>query len=219
MFKVFKKYPNLVIGFSEKEQGPMKFSPKNREMFFNKLGIDKNLVVRADLVHKNKVAFVSKKQAGRLMEKTDGLITKEKNVFLSITTADCLPIFVFSPKEKIIALVHAGWRSLACNILKNTIEKTGNNVLVGIGPGISQCHFEVKKDVLNCFKPYLKQTLEGSFLDLKKVAKLQLEDLGVKRENIEISFECTFCLKDKYFSHRRQGLKNLKTMIAVFGRK
>ena len=80
MFKVFKKYPNLVIGFSEKKDGPMKFSSKNREMFFNKLRIDKNSVVRAGLIHKNKVALVSEKQAGKLIRKTDGLMTKQKNL-------------------------------------------------------------------------------------------------------------------------------------------
>ncbi|KPJ54567.1 hypothetical protein AMJ47_04120 [Parcubacteria bacterium DG_72] len=219
MFKVFEKYPNLVIGFSEKKNGPMKFSLKNRERFFNKLGIDKSLVVRADLVHKNKVALVSKKEAGCLIKKTDALITKQKNVFLTITTADCLPIFIYNPKKEIIALVHAGWKNLASGILKNTIKKTGKNVVVGIGPGISQCHFKVGQDVLNYFKPYLEYSLKGCFLDLKKIAKLQLIDLGVKKENIETNPECTFCLKDKYFSHRRQGLKNLKTMIAVVGKK
>jgi len=185
-FKVFDKYPNLVIGFSEKKHGPMKFSLKNRERFFNKLGIDKNSVIRADLVHKNKVALVSEKEAGCLIEKTDGLITKQKNIFLTITTADCLPIFIFNPKEEIIALVHAGWKSLASGILKNTIEKTGKHVVAGIGPGISQCHFKVGQDVLNFFKPYLKHALKGSFLDLKKIAKLQLMELGVK--NIDLSF-------------------------------
>jgi YfiH family protein len=219
MFKVFDKYPDLVIAFSEKQDGPMKNSAQNRERFFEKLGIAAESVARAGLVHKNKVAFVSQKDAGRIIGETDGLITKDKNLFLSITTADCLPIFIYNPEKKIIALVHCGWRSLALGILKNAIGKIGKGITAGIGPGISSCHFEVRKYVFDKFKPYLKEAQKGSFLDLKKVAEMQLIDLGVKKENIEISEECTYCLKDKYFSYRREGAGNLKTMIAVFGRK
>ena len=261
MFEVFKNYNNLIIGFSEKKDGPMKNSVQNRKKFFNKLKIDKELIVRADLVHKNKVKLIPKKGAGRLIEKTDGLITKEKNIFLTITTADCLPIFIYDPKKEIIGLIHGGWRSLAGNILKEAINKIINNfksnpahILIGIGPGISQCHFEIKfeaeKDPLQklCdriifaqgvvlkrdnksphfkdlfFTPsqtngVLKKWGDKIFLDLKELAKLQLIELGIKEENIEISSECTFCLKDKYFSYRRDKPEQIKTMLAIIGQK
>jgi len=237
MFEVFKNYSNLIIGFSEKKDGPMKNSVQNRKKFFNKLKIDKELIVRADLVHKNKVKIIPKKGAGRLIEKTDGLITKEKNIFLTITTADCLPIFIYDPKKEIIGLIHGGWRSLAGNILKEAINKIINNfksnpahILIGIGPGISQCHFEIKfeaeKDPLQklCDRIIFAQGVvlkrdNKIFLDLKELARLQLIELGIKEENIEISSECTFCLKDKYFSYRRDKPEQIKTMLAIIGQK
>lgn len=219
MFKIFKKYPNLIIGLSKKSDGPMKFSANNRERFFNKLEINRNLTVGASLVHGDKVKFVSKKDVGKLIEETDGLLTKDKKILLTITVADCLPIFIYDPEKEIVGLIHGGWKSLSQNILAKTVKNLSKDILVGIGPGISRCHFEVKQDVLKKFKPYLKDALKDNFLDLKKVAKLQLIDLGIKEENIEINPGCTFCLKDKYFSYRRQKPKKLQTMIAIIAQK
>jgi len=224
---------NIIIGFSEKKDGPMKFSLRNREKFFKKLGVDKNLIIRAGLIHGSRAVLVSKKETGQIIKKTDGLITNEKNLFLTITTADCLPIFICDPKKEIIGLIHGGWRSLAGDILKKAIDKMINNfksnpaqILIGIGPGISQCHFEVKKDLVQklcdriIFAPKVILRKDNKiFLDLKELVKLRLMKLGIKERNIEISPECTFCLKNKYFSYRREKPGKIKTMLAIIGQK
>ena len=239
MFEIFKKYPNIIAAVSRKEDGTMKLSGasmgdeeiiENRERFLGKLGIEDGLTVKAGLVHGNNVNVISNEEAGKVIKKTDGLITADKNLFLTITVADCLPIFIYDSEKEIIGLVHSGWRSLAQNILIQAIKKMAGNlgslpkdILVGIGPGISQCHFEVKEDLLVEFKPYLGDALLNKngklFLDLKKIAKIQLINLGVREKNIEISQECTFCLPDKYFSFRRDRPKTPQTMTAVIGRK
>lgn len=96
-----------------------------------------------------------------------------------------------------------------------------SNVLAGIGPGISQCHFEVGEEVLEKFKEFMSEKMirrDGkTFLDLKKIVQLQLLNLGLKKENIEINPDCTYCLPDKYFSYRRDRPKVLETMIAIIG--
>ena len=239
MFEIFKKYPNIIAAVSRKEDGTMKLSGasmgdeeiiENRERFLGKLGIEDGLTVKAGLVHGNNVNVISNEEAGKVIKKTDGLITADKNLFLIITVADCLPIFIYDPEKEIIGLVHSGWRSLAQNILTLNVEKMTEDfdslpkdILVGIGPGISQCHFEVKEDLLVEFKPYLGDALLNKngklFLDLKKIAKIQLINLGVREKNIEISQECTFCLPDKYFSFRRDRPKTSQTMMAVIGKR
>lgn len=249
MFKIFRDYTNLITTISEKKDGPMKFSEKNREKFLEKLGIDNKLIVRAGLVHGNEIKIVSGRDAGRMMGKRDGLITADKNLFLTITVADCLPIFLYDPEKGVVGLIHAGWRNLAKDILGVAIGKMIKNfgslpedILVGIGPGISQCHFEVKEDllrefeILHCKRPLQKSSdrtifamspLAGAllekngknFLDLKKIAKIQLIDLGIKDENIEINPECTFCLPEKYFSFRREKPEKPQTMIALIGKR
>ena len=229
MFKIFQKYSNIIPAVSEKKDGAMKLSADNRRRFLEKFGIEENLAIRADLVHGNAVGIVSNQQSGKIIKKTDGLITTDKNLFLTITVADCLPIFIYEPEKEIVGLIHAGWRNLAENILEKTIKKMNENfgslpenILIGIGPGISQCHFEVKNDLLKEFRPYLEETLRKSngknFLDLKKIAEIKLINSGLKKENIEISSECTFCLPEKYFSFRRDKPKEPQTMLAVIGR-
>ncbi len=201
---------------------------KNRSKFLKKIGVKNNLVASAELIHGNNVVIVSESDAGNVIRKTDGLITAKENLFLSITVADCLPIFVYEPQKEIIGLVHAGWRGLSENILPITVKKIINNfgslpkdILIGIGPGISQCHFEVKEDLLKNFESYLPTALlmrEGrNFLDLKKIAEIQLINSGIKEKNIEVSSECTFCLKNKYFSFRRD--KKIRAMMAVIGKR
>lgn len=231
-----KSLSTLFCTISTKRDGSMKLFnnalkdvliEKNRTKFFKKIKIDKNLIVSAKLVHGNNVQIVTQKQAGKFIAKTDGLITNEKNLFLVITVADCLPIFFYDSKKEIIALVHTGWRSLVKNILTNIIQKfkedfksNPKDIAVKIGPGISKCHFEVKNDVLNKFKDFagaISKRGGKNYLDLKMIAKEQLLDLGIKENAIEMTPECTYCLKNKYFSYRRDKPENLETMIVIFG--
>jgi len=238
LFSIFDKYPSLLIALSEKRDGSMKLSNhssgdriivKNRRRFLNKLGFNPNLVINTNLVQGNVVKTVTKKDTGDTIAKTDGLLTGDKDIFLSITVADCPPIFLYDYEKEIVGLIHGGWRGLAQEILASAIEKFTNdfnsqtqNILAGIGPGICQHHYEVGKDVLSCFESFPSAILKRekkTFLDLKKIAKIQLLNLGLKEENIEISPECTHCLVNKYFSYRRDKPKVLKTMMAIMGMK
>lgn len=237
MFRVFEKHSGLVVGLSEKTDGQMKLTGDsvrdkialgNQKRFFNRLDIDERNIVCANLVHGNNVEVAGTQNRGMMMVKTDGLVTAEKNLFLSLTVADCLPVFLYDSTKGNIGLVHAGWKGLAKNILALAVMKMirefksrPQDLLAGIGPGISSCHFEVKNDILEKFSEWLAQAQEKrgrkSFLDLKKIAKLQLLKLGLREENIEISPECTFCLKDRYFSSRRDKPKEIEAMAAVIG--
>ena len=239
LFSIFNRYPSLVVALSEKKDGPMNFigeleqdqqRAENRKRFLERFGIDINSLVSCKLVHGNNVQIVTKKESNSIIGDTDGLLTKENNLFLSITVADCLPIFIYDNENGVVGLVHGGWRGLAKNILENALQKLIDNfhsrrkdIVIGIGPGISKCHFEVGEEVLNYFQPFLKEALvereSRKFLDLKKIAYLQLIKLGIPKRDIEINPSCTYCLSDRYFSHRRDRPKIPETMMAVIGKK
>lgn len=235
MFNILKKYPKLFVAFSRKADGSMKLLENipsdhpnlhNRKAYLQKIGISSTQLISAEILHKNQMAVVSEKEAGKIIKGDDGLITKDKNIFLSITSADCLPIFLFELEQEIIGMIHAGWRSLEKDILTNAVGKIQElggkteNILVGIGPAISRKHYEVGPEVTEKFKKYpevIENKNDKFFLDIKKIAKLQLLELGILKENTEIIPECTFELPEKYFSARRDKKKEVEAMIAVIG--
>ncbi len=231
MFKISSGY-NLIVGLSEKNDGPMsspgflvsKFDDEiivsNRKKFFKKIGITPEAVVTVGSLHKNHVQTVSIGDAGRVLGNVDGLLTQAKDLYLTLTVADCLPVYLFDPENKVVGLLHCGWRGIVSNILEggisNMVKEFGSlpqNILVGIGPGIAKCHFEVGKDVAE------KLDSSEKFVDLKRIVKERLLTLGLDEGNMETSPDCTFCLVDKYFSFRRDKPQTPQTMVAVIGMK
>jgi len=216
---------NLYIGISDKKDGPMKSSSENRLLFFKKQNLDNKIIVSAGLVHKNRVVIVDNINESQSILDCDALITNRSKYLLTITVADCLPIYFYDKNKKVVALAHAGWRGVVSKIAAEVINVfTGyynsnpNDIEVFIGPHIKDCHFEVKDDVSSQFKASDYEIRdEKIYINLSNVVKDQLLQLNINNDNISISNECTYCLKDKYFSYRRDNPAELETMIAYIG--
>lgn len=225
-----------LIGISNRSDGNMKLPnngsndeeiTKNRIASLKKHSIDPQCVVSAELEHGNNIRIVTADDKGQIIPHTDGLITWEKNVYLSITVADCLSITLYDSKKSILCLLHAGWKGLenkivekALTTLLHTYGIDACDLFVEIGPAIGPCHYEVSKDVAAKFSQYSDVAIERDskiFLDLKKVAQNQLTDLGVQALNIETSDVCTYCQSETYFSHRKDQSNPVKAMIVVGG--
>lgn len=226
---------------------------ENRVKFFSEHGIAADRVVSAEIVHSTNVEIItaqnisnvshnrrssfirynngssdndSKYSDVRVILGTDALVTKEKNIFLSVTIADCLPIFFYDPVAKIVGIAHAGWKGLIDGVIDKTLETLKNcgaqteNIFVTFGPSIQKCHFEIRPDILPQFAEYKKYISERdgkTFVDLQGIAKLKLQNAGIKETNIETSILCTFCEKEKFFSYRRDKPEKLQAMVAVIG--
>ncbi len=198
---------------------------RNRNAFFQGVGIDPERVVGARIANGTNVAYVED-ASRKIVPDADVLVSDKKDIFLSITIADCVPIFFYESRKNIIALSHAGWRGVAGNILEkslNGILKKGgevSNVHIALGPGIGVCHFEVREDVAREFKnfpEYIKRRDGSIFIDLKAVLMKQCDMLGIKRKHIFDIAECTFCENKKYFSFRRDKPEVVEAMAAVLG--
>ena len=220
-------------GLSEKADGAMnirlpildKQCLQNRKVYFDKLGIDLSSVVSANLIHETNVVVVDEKDKGQIILDTDGLITDKRNIILTVTVGDCVPIYFFDEKKNIVGLAHAGWRGVVKNISKALIEKMtsefGSNpadVAVHIGPPLQKCHFEIKEDIESQFENEFIVREDGIMkVDLLSIIKKQLLSLGVELENISSSDECTYDEIDKYFSYRRDKPEKTESMIAYIG--
>lgn len=235
-FKIFRPFPDLVYGLSEKVHGEMSLARSfkagagaggNRQKYLSKYFINLNQTVAAGLINSAKISKVNKNQAGQIMPGTDGLVTDSRNLFLNLTVADCFPVFLFDPKKHVVGLVHAGWRGITSGIVKNAVELLQksfaadlSSLRAGIGPGIQADHFEIKQDILANFVSYPEQVLERNeklFVDLPGILKRQLLESGLKSANIELSPACTYCQTARYFSFRRDKPQKISPMMAFIG--
>lgn len=150
----------------------------------------------------------------------DAIATSRKNLAICIKTADCVPVFFADRVKKIIAVVHAGWRSSALGISAKVVrllhEIYGSfmqDILVAIGPAIGKCCYEVDATVANAFR---KQKNNEAFLfpgartnkgmlDLVEANRRQIMNCNIPERNIETSGFCTSCRQDLFFSHRGSG--------------
>lgn len=225
----FTEYKQVLGAYSSKSDGNMSLMPenieafKNRKTFLQTQQVSLGNLVSTGLVHGDKIVLVSAQERGKLIPQTDGLITQDKNVFLSVTFADCLPMFYFVPKHNIVGLAHAGWRGVAKNlaakmvqVLSQDFQVKESEILVAIGPHICQQHYQVGSEVTRVFAQY-PEALDNDYLDLEKVVKTQLGDAGILSANIISSNLCTFERSDLFFSYRRDQSKDLQTMLAVIG--
>lgn len=142
----------------------------------------------------------------------DGLITAEPGVALLVRTADCLPVALAG--DGVVAMVHAGWRGLARDILAATVHRLRSElgVAVGslsaaIGVGIGPCHYRVGTEVhaaLERLDAGGADWRRGEAVDLGAFAAGRLRALGVPGDAITRLPGCTAC-SPTHHSHRRDG--------------
>lgn len=223
---IFSKFKELIFGFSTKpdqeSQPPFNFNlslsvgdeiikvKENRKKFFTALRIDEERVAYQKQVHSDKITVVS--HPGSQGE-SDAMITAETNLALAISTADCVPVFLYDNSAKVIAAVHSGWRGTHKKILMKTLLtlKTDfnlktENITAYIGPSISMQNYEVGEQVASLFDNQVVNRREGRyFIDLKKANYHMLIEQGVPPSNIQCSGLCTFEMPCFLHSYRRDG--------------
>ena len=193
----------------------------NRKVFTTNLGFDANELVIPNQVHSKRVKMV---ESACFLKETDGVISKVKNVVLSIQVADCIPLFLFNPLSHQFGMIHSGWQGTAQFIGPNAIhimETYGDNakdIMAIIGPSIGQCCFEVGPEVTAQFdRTYsIKGEKDRMMLDLKNLVKDQMLANGLLEKNILVDNQCTCCEKEYFFSYRRDGKKTGR-MVAISG--
>jgi len=143
----------------------------------------------------------------------DASYSRKLGTVCGVLTADCLPVFVCNKEGTAVGIAHAGWRGLVDGIIESLIESfncNGEDLIVHLGPAISQLSFEVGSEVKsqylsknknfeNCFT-YLNNKY---YLDLYDAARVVLKSFGVR--SISGGNRCTYKESDQYFSYRRDG--------------
>ena len=143
----------------------------------------------------------------------DASYSKKIGTVCGILTADCLPIFVSNKAGTSVGIAHAGWRGLVGGIIESLIESfncDGDDLIVHLGPAISQLSFEVGDEVKTQylsknenFESCFNFLNDKHYLDLYEAARLILKGFNIS--SISGGNECTYIQSDQYFSYRRDG--------------
>ena len=155
-------------------------------------------------------AIVTPAEAGT---EADGMLVRAGDPWAGITVADCAPIAVVAADAKCGALLHSGWRGSRDGIAVRAVERLArqgipaSSLSVSIGPCIHACCYPVGPDVARAVPaPCLIPHPSGRFaLDLPGLIVRSLVGAGVDRARIDVAPECTSCLRDRFYSHRRDA--------------
>lgn len=231
--EIFKKYPEIIFGFSTKiglNRGApfyfnMSFSTgddekivaENRKAFFNALGLSEDKVAVQKQIHSDIVKYVT---CGGMNGESDAMITNRSNLGLAISTADCTPVFIYDPENKIIAAVHSGWRGTVKKILLKTLQRLVDDfdsnpgkLITYIGPSISRKNYEVGSEVADLFdEKYKTKKADKYLLDVSGANYDMLINFGLQKNNIETSSLCTYEEKELLHSYRRDGINSGRSM-------
>ena len=253
-FRSFEKFDGVTHGFTTRLGGVSKgiFSSmnlsfqrgdnyedvmKNYEIIADYIGYPVNKFVASHQTHTTNIRVVTENDCGkgiifeRDYEDIDGLVTNVPGIVLFTYYADCVPLYFFDEKNRVIALAHSGWKGTVGKIGKVMVEKMcaefgsrPDDIFCAIGPSICQNCYEVSGDVAEEFMRNFSENEWKSFIKDGRPGKYQLNlweanrkiflEAGILEAHIENREICTCCNKERLFSHR--GLNGKRGNLAAF---
>ncbi len=241
------KQPDLIHAFSprcyEREDGTtgeLNFSigspsrHRHLQWFLQSIGSDKEdaFLVRqthSDVIYDLKDPSILPAQVADIP--ADAIITRLTGIPIGVLTADCVPVVVYDSRKHVAGVIHAGRKGTAQKIVSKTIETMqklyGSNpqdILMGMGPGIGMCCYEVDADCIELFKKgypdwagFVKPSPTDKFmLDLFSANALDANMAGIAPENISHTGICTSCQVERFFSYRRENTTGRMLTVAMF---
>lgn len=232
-FSLFTKYPQLVCTFSLRNWGNLNIGEKPGQevkKFVENLGLQVTDLIVAKQQHTSLVKMASENDKNTILYGVDGLVTSNKGVFLTVKTADCVPLFFFDPVLQNIATAHAGWRGTLLDIgqaVLQHLQEIGSkpeDILVAVGPHIGACCYNVSEERATDFVTQFgrsacvaSQNRGEWFLDIGQANRLQLVKAGIREEHIDAPIACTSCQSDLFFSYRRDTKDTFGEMLGIIG--
>ena len=184
----------------------------------NAVGIHDGRIVTMKQMHGDNIVQVQHSNIKETGE-ADGMLTRQCGVYLGVLTADCVPILFLAPREKLIAVVHAGWRGtlagIAAKMVQLLLEEQSilpSEIEVALGPSIDGCCYEIGRDVAEPLIEQWSDTADSciqrreskKYLDLRNLNMAILHRAGIPKSQIFRIGPCTSCAEDEFFSYRRE---------------
>jgi polyphenol oxidase len=156
----------------------------------------------AHQVHGTDIAEVNADSPRRAADGVDGFITSTPGLMLGIHVADCGPVYILDPVQRVIALLHSGKKGTEQNISGRAIrimeERYGSraaDIIVQLGPCIRVPQYDVD---------FVSQILDSC------------RSAGVPAAQVHDCGTCTALDAERYYSYRRD-LGNTGRLLALLG--
>ncbi|HMV41624.1 MAG TPA: polyphenol oxidase family protein [Leptospiraceae bacterium] len=203
-----------VLGKKETEQ--LEGVPKEnlaveiQNLIHSRFSFPKNKIFLLDQTHSD--LFYNTNQI-RPNQEGDALYSCNLEEILVVKTADCMPLFFWSETERLIGIIHSGWKGTDLGIsekLFKFLKSKGHKIesIQGfLGPCARKKNYEVGHDLFERFSLYAPSAIEpkenGKYslgIDLVLKKRLQENLIDILLEDSEI---CTI-ENTEYHSHRRK---------------
>lgn len=197
----------------------------NRSHLAIKYNLSLDQMTFANQTHSDHIVCARKDDQGRgarsledAIQDCDALYTREPNHMIGVFTADCVPILLYDPIEKLIGAIHSGWqgtiKQITWKMMQQLINHEGcnpENIQAYIGPSIAFHSFEVGMEVVEQVKalPFdthdyiLYKNSEKALVDNQGLNFKMLTMCGVRPEAITLDKNDTFMDNPSFFSYRR----------------
>jgi hypothetical protein len=160
----------------------------------------------------------------------DAAVTRTPGVVCAVLTADCLPVLFCNQAGTHVAATHAGWRGLAGGVLEATVTALADagapadSLLAWLGPAIGPASYEVGAEVRDAFltaDPAAVDVFQANrpghwLLDLYAAARARLHRAGVTA--VTGGEYCTLADRERFYSHRRDGVTGRQATLIWIGR-
>jgi len=149
-----------------------------------------------------------------LVATADAVISEQIGLACAVMTADCLPVLLCNQAGTQVAAIHCGWRSLAKNIIANTVatfDCPAHELIAWLGPAIGPSRFEVGAEVRQQFaqhtwfdeSAFSVAPADKYLANIYQLASAALAACGVSA--VSGGDYCTVSDKARFYSYRRDG--------------
>ena len=203
----------------------------HRLRLFDALGMDNNAAFLRQIHSKDVIEVNCGNVEANTAIEADGLVTRDQDLKLSVTVADCLPVYLYDTLSQGFAVLHSGWKGtgIVINALDLMKEKFGTRpeaVAAVLGPCIQSCCYKVDAERAHIFNedfgrleneyplgPVIITREDRYYLNMQAANASLLAGAGVR--NIAVNEDCTFT-DSRLGSFRREG-EVFTRMIAMTG--
>jgi len=229
---ISSSYLQCISGFTTSSAGDMRHLQVMKN-YLQQNDINPRKIVVLEQIHSINVSIPDLLHLGdvEILEETDGVVTNEKGVVLTVRVADCVPVLFYDPVGGVIGASHNGWRGSEKNMMKIMIDKMGSigahtaDIRVAFGPSIGECCYTVDMDRYILFMENMERFEKlifrphgsGYHLNLTRLNyELALEN-GIQKNHIEHFPFCTSCDSKRFYSYRRQYKKHPEKFGELMG--